>query len=84
MPKITSILCPVDFSEFFRQCVRIPQSIASHYDAKLVLQHVMYWSLEFLGDFNIPDWSMRKNAANGTPRPNINFGYSRHAIPVPR
>lgn len=56
MPKITSILCPVDFSEFSVNAYEYAQSIASHYNAKLVLQYVMYMWLEPLGDWDVyPD-----------------------------
>ena len=42
MPQITSILCPVDFSEFSVNAYEYAQSIAWHYKAKLFLQHVLY------------------------------------------
>lgn len=42
MPPITSILCPVDFSEFSANAYEYARSIAWHYKAALCLQHVMY------------------------------------------
>ncbi len=42
MPQIKSILCPVDFSEFSVNAYEYAQSLAWHYKAKLLLQHVLY------------------------------------------
>jgi len=42
MPRIRSILCPVDFSEFAVNAYEYAQSLAWHYKAKLCLQHVLY------------------------------------------
>jgi nucleotide-binding universal stress UspA family protein len=42
MPQIKSILCPVDFSEFSVSAYEYAQSLAWHYKAKLLLQHVLY------------------------------------------
>ncbi len=42
MPQIHSILCPVDFSEFSVNAYEYAQSLALHYHAKLILQHVLY------------------------------------------
>jgi nucleotide-binding universal stress UspA family protein len=41
MLEIKSILCPVDFSEFSARAYRHALSLAEHYRAKLVLQHVV-------------------------------------------
>lgn len=65
MPKIERILCPVDFSEFSVSAYQYAQSIASHYNAKLILQNV--W-LETLGSFDVlpvayPDKECNKRAA---------------------
>ena len=42
MPKIESILCPVDFSQFSADAYEYAQSLAVHYHAKLLLQNVRY------------------------------------------
>jgi nucleotide-binding universal stress UspA family protein len=42
MPQIASILCPVDFSEFSVNAYEYALSLASHYKATLLLQHVLY------------------------------------------
>jgi nucleotide-binding universal stress UspA family protein len=39
--RIERILCPVDFSEVSEKAYRYAQSIACHYRAKLILQHVL-------------------------------------------
>lgn len=52
MPQIRSILCPIDFSEFSVSAYDYAQSLAWHYKAKLLLQHVMY-SLEAFGFWNV-------------------------------
>ena len=55
MPRIDSILCPVDFSEFSVTAYEYAQSLAWHYKAKLFLQHVLH-SLRPLDIWNIyPD-----------------------------
>ena len=42
MPQIGSILCPVDFSEFSVNAYEYARSLAWHYKATLILQHVLY------------------------------------------
>jgi len=42
MPRIQSILCPIDFSDFAVNAYQYAQSLACHYKAKLFLQHVLY------------------------------------------
>ncbi len=42
MPQITSILCPVDFSEFSVTAYQYARSLAWHYKAALLLQHILY------------------------------------------
>ena len=42
MPQIKSILCPVDFSEFSVNAFEYAESLAWHYKARLLLQHVLY------------------------------------------
>lgn len=41
MLKISSILCPVDFSDFSERAYDYAQSLARHYEAKLLVQHVV-------------------------------------------
>ena len=41
MLKIKLILCPVDFSEFSSTAYRYALSVAEHYHAKLVVQHIV-------------------------------------------
>ncbi len=41
MLKIQCILCPTDFSEFSERAYEYAQSLAQHYKAKLLLQHVV-------------------------------------------
>lgn len=41
MLKISSILCPVDFSDFSERAYDYAQSLARHYEAKLFVQHVV-------------------------------------------
>lgn len=41
MPKIERILCPVDFSEFSEWAYRHALSLARHFRAKLLVQHVV-------------------------------------------
>ena len=41
MLKIKLILCPVDFSEFSSTAYRYALSVAEHYQAKLVVQHIV-------------------------------------------
>ena len=42
MLQIESILCPVDFSEFSVNAYEYARSLAWHYKATLILQHVLY------------------------------------------
>ena len=42
MPQITSILCPVDFSDFSVNAYEYARSLAWHYKATLLLQHILY------------------------------------------
>ena len=49
--RIERILCPVDFSEVSEKAYRYAQSIASHYRAKLILQHVVELWQHPEGDF---------------------------------
>lgn len=41
MLRIEKILCPVDFSEFSAKAYQYAQSLATHYGAKLFLEHVV-------------------------------------------
>jgi len=41
MLKLKLILCPVDFSEFSSTAYRYALSVAEHYQAKLVVQHIV-------------------------------------------
>jgi nucleotide-binding universal stress UspA family protein len=52
--RIERILCPVDFSEVSAKAYRYAQSIACHYRAKLILQHVVelrYSQLDYIEEF---------------------------------
>lgn len=42
MQQIQSILCPIDFSDSSANAYKYAQSLARHYKAKLLLQHVLY------------------------------------------
>ena len=42
MPRLKSILCPIDFSEFSVKAYDYAQSLAWHYKAELLVQHVRY------------------------------------------
>ena len=42
MPRFKSILCPIDFSEFSVKAYDYAQSLAWHYKAALLVQHVRY------------------------------------------
>ena len=42
MPQIASILCPIDFSEFSVIAYQYARSLAWHYKAPLLLQHILY------------------------------------------
>jgi nucleotide-binding universal stress UspA family protein len=42
MPHIQTILCPIDFSEFSVNAYEYAESLAFHYEAKLLLQHVLF------------------------------------------
>ena len=39
--EIKLILCPIDFSEFSERAYHLALSVAEHYQAKLVAQHVV-------------------------------------------
>src|SRR5271154_2985621 len=41
MLEIKRILCPIDFSEFSVRAYRHALSLAEHYEAKLVAQHIV-------------------------------------------
>ena len=50
MREIKSILCPVDFSEFSTRAYRYALALAEHYQARLVVQHVVeLWQYPSLG-----------------------------------
>src|ERR1700687_1945885 len=49
MPQIESILCPVDFSEFSVNGYEYARSLAWHYKAILILQHILYPFYSFAG-----------------------------------
>ena len=42
MPRFKSILCPIDFSAFSVKAYDYAQSLAWHYKAELLVQHVRY------------------------------------------
>jgi len=42
MQRLKSILCPIDFSEFSVKAYDYAQSLAWHYKAELLVQHVLY------------------------------------------
>ncbi len=42
MPRLKSILCPIDFSEFSVKAYDYAQSLAWHYQAELLVQYVRY------------------------------------------
>jgi nucleotide-binding universal stress UspA family protein len=50
MPRLKSILCPIDFSEFSVKAYDYAQSLAWHYKAELLVQHVLYSSPAFYTD----------------------------------
>jgi nucleotide-binding universal stress UspA family protein len=50
MPGPESILCPIDFSEFSIKAYDYAQSLARHYKAELVIQHVLYSYPAFYAD----------------------------------
>ena len=50
MPRLKSILCPIDFSEFSVKAYDYAQSLAGHYKAELLVQHVLYSSHAFYID----------------------------------
>ena len=50
MPRLKSILCPIDFSEFSVKAYDYAQSLAWHYKAELLVQHVRYSSHAFYID----------------------------------
>lgn len=41
MLRIEKMLCPVDFSEYSHKALEYAQSLARHYGASLLLQHVV-------------------------------------------
>jgi nucleotide-binding universal stress UspA family protein len=49
--KIKLILCPIDFSEFSLSAYRHSLSLAEHYQAKLVVQHIVELWRHPAGDF---------------------------------
>jgi len=49
--RIERILCPVDFSDISAKAYRYAQSIACHYHAKLILQHIVELWQYPAGDF---------------------------------
>ncbi len=59
MLKIKLILCPIDFSEFSVRAYHYALSLAEHYQAKLVVQHVVeiwrYPSVSFATSLKIHD-----------------------------
>ena len=50
-PNIKLILCPIDFSEFSLSAYRHSLSLAEHYQAKLVAQHIVELWRHPAGDF---------------------------------
>lgn len=50
MPQLERILCPIDFSEFSVKAYDYAQSLAWHYKAKLLVQHVLYSHPAFYTD----------------------------------
>lgn len=50
MLKPKAILCPIDFSEFSLRAYCYAQSLADHYKANLILQHVLYALPPFYSD----------------------------------
>jgi nucleotide-binding universal stress UspA family protein len=50
IPRLKSILCPIDFSDFSTKAYDYAQSLAAHYRASLVVQHVVYSHPAFYTD----------------------------------
>ena len=50
MPQLERILCPIDFSEFSVKAYDYAQSLAWHYKAELLVQHVLYSHPAFYTD----------------------------------
>ncbi len=69
MLKLERILCPVDFSEFSASAYRYALSVAEHYGAKLVVQHVIelwkYPSAGFAASATLYDEFCRSVCENG-------------------
>lgn len=55
MLKLSSILCPVDFSEFSAKAYAYALSLARHYDAKLFIQHVTEPALALYESYMSPE-----------------------------
>jgi len=68
MLRIEKILCPVDFSEYSVKAFEYAQSLAQHYGAKLLLQHVvqpltsLYPYHVFPDTFNQVFWKLETSA----------------------
>src|ERR1700730_12594829 len=67
MLEIKLILCPIDFSEFSVRAYQHALSLAEHYRAKLVAQHVVeLWRYPYadyaasLGDYEKFSWALRE------------------------
>ena len=69
MLKIKLILCPVDFSEFSDTAFRYALSVAEHYQAKVVVQHIVeiwrYPSLGFAASASLYDEFCQAVAESG-------------------
>jgi hypothetical protein len=61
MARIESILCPVDFSDFSVNAYQYARSLAWHYKATLVLQHVLYPFYEVFAGYGSNTDSYEKN-----------------------
>jgi nucleotide-binding universal stress UspA family protein len=55
MVRIERILCPLDFSEFSSTAFDYAQSLARHYQAKLLLEHVLQPPFSAYPCFDCPD-----------------------------
>ncbi len=62
MPRLKSILCPIDFSEFSVKAYDYAQSLAWHYKADLLVQHVLYSHTAFYEDDAYKDTCRRVRA----------------------
>ena len=73
MLHIKLILCPVDFSEFSVTAYRYALSVAEHYQAKVVVQHIVelwrYPSLGFAASAALYDEFCQAVAENGAKQP---------------